>query len=222
MIKVLKNSAAGFIISLMGSFPLGYLNLFGLHIYTANGLGSLFYFLAGVVSIEMLVVAATLKGAMWLLSQKKLVFIIELFSIAFLISFAAYLFLHHQEKPIVNATLASSLMVHPFVVGLTLSAINFFQVPFWAGWNVVMIESKRISTKKFLPYFYVAGTAAGTLTGMTAFVFGFEFIINNTTNAHDWINALLPITFIAIALFQLYKLFTKYNAFKTLKIKTTS
>ena len=87
--KIAQNMTIGFGISFIGALPLGYLNLFGFDIYSSAGFLAFLNFLLGVVTVEMLVVAATLKGAMWLLSHKKLVLVMEILSIVFLLLFAA-------------------------------------------------------------------------------------------------------------------------------------
>jgi len=218
--KIFKNILTGFVISFFGAFPLGYLNLFGLNIYSTDGFASLVYLLLGIVTVEMIIVALTLKGTLWLLSQKKLVLLMEILSIGFLLAFAAYFFFHKNPTSAIGTD--KSISAHPYLLGLTLSALNFFQIPFWAGWNLVVIETKRIATENILPYLYVLGTAIGTLAGMTAFVFGFDLIINKTTSGTQWMDTLLPLIFLVIACIQIYKFMIKYSTAKVLRIQTGS
>lgn len=218
--KVFKNIVTGFIISFLGAIPLGYLNLFGLNIYSSEGFASLVCFLLGIVTVEMIIVVLTLKGTLWLLSQKRLVLLMEILSVAFLMLFAIYFFFHKNSTA--SITISKTIALHPYLLGLALSALNFFQIPFWAGWNLVVVETKRISTENILPYFYVLGTALGTLGGMTAFAFGFNLVINKTTSGTQWMNALLPLIFLALASIQVYKLMIKYNTAKVLRIQNGS
>ena len=67
----LKNSAVGFLVSFVGSIPLGYLNLIGYQIFASGGLKNTLFYLFGVVIVEGLVIYLTLKFATILTSKKK-------------------------------------------------------------------------------------------------------------------------------------------------------
>ena len=66
----LKNIVVGFLISFVGSIPLGYLNIIGYEIYIKKGLDSTIQYLFGVVIIEAIVIFSTLIFAN-ILTQKK-------------------------------------------------------------------------------------------------------------------------------------------------------
>ncbi|HEU0124801.1 MAG TPA: hypothetical protein VFQ56_00720, partial [Flavobacterium sp.] len=70
--KSLKNTGVGFAVSFLGSIPLGYLNLAGLEIYSNNGIYDLLMFLSGVILIETFVIYFTLKFALQIMMNKKL------------------------------------------------------------------------------------------------------------------------------------------------------
>jgi len=213
-VKIIKNITTGFLISFVGAIPLGYLNFVGLTIYSSQGLLNFLFFLLGVVSIEMIIVALTLRGTLWLLSKKKLVIILEALSVALLLVFAGIYSFQNESITGSQFTIALNNSLHPFILGLLLSAANFFQIPFWAGWNLVLAESKRMAVEKALKYYYVCGTALGTIAGVTIFVIGFRYITNKTITGQQLVNSLIPLIFVLMALFQLYKLSKKYNLFK--------
>ncbi len=218
--KIAQNMTIGFGISFIGALPLGYLNLFGFDIYSSAGFLAFLNFLLGVVTVEMLVVAATLKGAMWLLSHKKLVLVMEILSIVFLLLFAAsFLYKSNSTTSLFSYKQNS---IHPYFLGLSLSAVNFFQISFWAGWNLVVVQTKKISTKNALPYFYVLGTGLGTIGGIMAFVFGFDFIFGKTSASVQWLNVVFPILFIVLASIQLYKLYIKFDNNKSSPLHSSS
>lgn len=86
--KKVKNISVGFLVSFLGSVPLGYLNLVGLEIYAKSGLHNLVFFLFGVIFIETFVIYFTLLFARELIKNRKLMKVIDLFSVGFMLTLA--------------------------------------------------------------------------------------------------------------------------------------
>ena len=80
----LKNVGVGFLVSFIGSIPLGYLNVIGFDIYNSTGIRSTLLYLLGVICIECCVIFLTLVFANTLHKKEKLLKFIEGFSILFL------------------------------------------------------------------------------------------------------------------------------------------
>ena len=80
----IKNIVVGFLVSFVGSIPLGYLNVVGFEIYSKRGLLTTVCFLLGVILIEFFVIFFTLIFANKLAANKKLTKYIEGFSIVFM------------------------------------------------------------------------------------------------------------------------------------------
>lgn len=84
----LKNIFVGFLVSSIGSLPLGYLNVIGFEIYSKRGINSLVFFLLGVIFAEMFVIYFTLIFARQLANNKKLMKIIDFLAVIFLLIMA--------------------------------------------------------------------------------------------------------------------------------------
>ena len=82
--QLLKNIFVGFLVSFLGSIPLGYLNVVGFEIYQRVGLLSTLYYLGGVILIEFVVILSTLLFAKKLMENKRLLKFIEGFSVFFM------------------------------------------------------------------------------------------------------------------------------------------
>ena len=93
----LKNIFVGFIVSFIGSIPLGYLNIVGYEVYKSFGLNETIFYLLGVIIIEFIVIYLTLLFANKLNSNKKLIKFIEAFSIIFMF-LLAYIFYSSASK----------------------------------------------------------------------------------------------------------------------------
>jgi hypothetical protein len=58
--QIVKNILVGFVVSFVGSIPLGYLNIIGFEIYKQQGISTTVFYLLGVIFIEFFVIYFTL------------------------------------------------------------------------------------------------------------------------------------------------------------------
>ena len=215
--KAIKNIFIGFLVSFIGSIPLGYLNVIGFEIYSKLGVSNLILFLLGVVFVEMFVIYFTLIFAKQLVSNKKLMKIIDFFAILFLFIIGYSFFASSNKTMDEEGILEKYASYSPFLIGFFLSAINFLQVPFWTGWNLYLMNGNYISIVGKLKLFYIVGTLIGTFTGMLSLVLILNVLSQNTTSFSKYvIPVVIPLFFVALGLFQMVKVYKKYYRTKTI------
>lgn len=210
----LKNSFVGFLVSFIGSIPLGYLNLIGYEIYSKNGLQNTMSYLSGVVIIEGFVIYLTLQFANFLTNQKKWMKRIDIFTIVFLLILSSSFFLKSDK------TQATSIYTSyvPFFTGLILSSLNFIQIPFWTGWNLYLVNNKYIAVQKPDNYFYLFGTLCGTFCGMLGLILGLNYLAKSSSFLNQSVlSKAIPIVFFALAIFQMIQFYRKYYLDKNQK-----
>ncbi|WP_055092605.1 hypothetical protein [Flavobacterium aquidurense] len=211
--KRIKNISIGFLVSFLGSIPLGYLNLAGLEIYSKSGWHNLVFFLFGVVFVETFVIYFTLLFAKKLIQNKKLLKIIDLFSILFMfiLAFVFYLNFNHTEKS--NHFLQEYLLYSPFVIGIILNGVNFLQLPFWTSWNLYLLNKEYISVERDLKYYYIAGTVIGVFLGMFSLIVLLQAIFQKANQFSILIiPVFIPLFFIALGIIQIFKGYKKYKS----------
>lgn len=206
--KALKNIIVGFLVSFVGSIPLGYLNLIGFEIYAKSGLYSLIPYLIGVVCIEVFVIYFTLVFAKKMLKNKKILKWVELFSIVFLLVLAWTFFMKNENTN--ENLLAKYISYSPFLIGIILSSLNFIQIPFWIGWNLYLVNETYINVVNNVKFLYIIGTLFGTFFGMLCFVLFLNFVNANIHNNKFSISSIIPLLFLGMALFQMFKFWKKY------------
>lgn len=202
----LKNFIVGFLISFIGSIPLGYLNVVGFNIYKQSGLTSTLNYLLGIVCIEFIVIYLTLIFANELTKNEKLNKFINIFSVIFLFILAVvfYFGANNADK---NTQEFSAINVNYFIVGLLLNSLNFVQIPFWTGWNLYLINNIYIDIFSFKKYFYIIGTTIGTFSGMLALILTINYFVKHFTTINpNIISKIIAIILFGLGLFQLLKL----------------
>ena len=210
--QILKNIFVGFLVSFIGSIPLGYLNIVGYEVYKSFGINETVFYLLGVISIEFFVIYFTLLFANQLISNKKLIKFIEGFSIVFMF-LLAYIFYSSASKSTSSQTVLEKYVDYsPFVVGIILSCLNFIQIPFWTSWNLYLLNGKYIEVSKSRKYFYVFGTISGTFSGMLVLILSLDYVANQTDFLANYLmKVIIPLVFIVLGLAQGFKFYKKYS-----------
>ena len=202
----LKNFIVGFLISFIGSIPLGYLNVVGFNIYKQSGLTSTLNYLLGIVCIEFIVIYLTLIFANELTKNEKLNKFINIFSVIFLFILAVvfYFGANNADK---NTQEFTAISMNYFLIGLLLNSLNFVQIPFWTGWNLYLINNKYINISRLKKYFYIIGTTVGTFLGMLALILTINYFTRYFAAINpNIISKIVAIILFGLGLFQLLKL----------------
>jgi hypothetical protein len=205
-----KNIVVGFIVSFIGSIPLGYLNVIGYTIFKSAGFSSTINYLLGVIVIEFFVIFGTLLFAKKLNQNPKLLQFIDAFSIVFMF-ILAYVFYTTSNTSEYSMTTLFHLSTNFFYAGIFLSSLNFIQIPFWLSWNLYLLNKNYIQTSKVSNYFYVFGTVFGTFIGMLTLILSLNYLSNQVDFLSKYlIGVVIPIVFLGLGIFQSIKYYKKY------------
>jgi hypothetical protein len=207
----LKNTSIGFLVSFMGSVPLGYLNVVGYELYATAGLQPTIFYLCGVIAVEAVIIYGSLLFAKQLVANKKILKYIALFSIVFLFTLA-YVFYSNSPKEVTHSSFLSDYMHYsPFVIGLILSCFNFIQLPFWTSWNLYLLNENYIEISGAGKYFYLIGTLVGTFSGMMVLVLSLNYLTTEVGFLRLFLfRLIIPLVFIGLGVLQLFKFYKTY------------
>lgn len=209
--KALKNSIVGFLVSFVGSIPLGYLNIIGFEVYSKSGINQLIYYLLGVIIIEAIVIYGTLIFANKLADNKKLIKYIEVFSIVFMLLLAASFYFQSNDSQTNGNYLSKYINYAPFFIGVIFSSLNFIQIPFWTAWNLYLVNNNYIAVEKNVRLFYIFGTLVGTFCGMFLLILFLKLVDSKMNGTSSFVvSHLIPLVFLGLAIIQAFKFYKKY------------
>ena len=213
--QAIKNIVVGFVVSFIGSLPLGYLNIVGVEILSELGLNQLIFYLFGVISIEAFVIYSTVIFSNKLAESKKLMKFIDFFAVFFLL-LIAYLFYAYSDQAAQNHNYLERYMQYSsFLIGVVLCGLNFLQIPFWLGWNLYLLNANYISLIRKLKFHYIFGTLVGTFFGMLAVIVLLESLSKKILDySRVIIPIVIPLFFIGLAVYQSFKVYKKYFKLK--------
>lgn len=204
--KILKNILVGFLISFIGSIPLGYLNLFGYQIYSTSNFNQLSLYLFGVLIVEAIVIYTTLKFSTKISMNPKWKNYISVFSFIFLLVIAFLTYTSSSNDTNSLEKYNSYLSYSALISGIILSGINFAQIPFWMSWNLYLTNENYIISKGKLGLVYVLGTVIGTYFGMLAIIFSIEAAKNKDLISPTFFSKYIWVIFLVLAIFQLFQI----------------
>lgn len=209
--KALKNLFFGFIVSFLGSLPLGYLNIIGVEVFSLLGIRALVFYLLGVIVVEAVVIYCTVIFAKQLAENQKLMKSIDYFAVFFLVVIAFLFYAYSNQPAKQTAYLEAYRHYSPFLIGIVLCGLNFLQIPFWMGWNLYLLNTKSIFLDHKLKFSYILGTLVGTFLGMFLVIVLLNSISHKILDySRQIIPIVIPIFFIGLAFFQTYKISKKY------------
>ncbi|OAZ03257.1 hypothetical protein [Flavobacterium succinicans] len=208
---ILKNLFFGFLVSFLGSLPLGYLNIVGVAILAHSKWQSLTFYLLGVILVEVLVVYGTILFVNRLVINKKWMRNIDFFAIFFLLGLALAFRLSSRYSVTSVDFLKQYVAYSSFVIGLVLCALNFLQIPFWVGWNLYLVNANRIVLTHRLKHFYLLGIVLGTFWGMLLAIVVLDSLAQENFFFSSYIlPVFIPVFFVVLAIFQTKKVYQKY------------
>ena len=146
--KFFKIFLWGLMISFLGSLPLGTLNIAAFQI-GLESIANAIYFSFGSLFVEMIYVRISLVGINWVSKQVKLMRVMQWITFAIILALAIGSFISASQPHSNNQTQNEmlNLPIHPFILGLFMSAINPVQIPFWFGWSTVLFSKKILEPK---------------------------------------------------------------------------
>ena len=201
----------GFVVSFLGSLPLGYLNIIGVEILSKLGLDKLISYLFGVIVTEAVVIYFAVVFANQLAENKKLMRFIDFFAVLFLLIIAYLFFAYANEPNPEHNYLEDYVQYSPFWIGMVLCGLNFLQIPFWMGWNLYLLNANHIVLTAKLKYYYILGTLVGTFFGMLAVIVLLDSLSQKILDySQIIIPIVIPLFFVVLALFQALKVYRKY------------
>ena len=195
----------GLIVSLLGQLPLGTISMTATQIAVQENFRDAWKFSVGIALIEMLYLRVVLSFMQWIISHQ-LVFMvfnwitIVLFAALGIISLMAA---RKQEKE--KKALLLNYPLNRFLLGLSMSALNPAQIPFWFIWTGYFINQGLLKSGFAEFNLFTLGSGIGTLGGLIIYIYGGNWLVKKMNTSNRTLNKLMGIIFIVAAVAQLHR-----------------
>ncbi|MFN5335233.1 MAG: LysE family translocator [Bacteroidota bacterium] len=211
MPPAIKILSWGFLISFIGTLPLGTLNVAAMQISITDGLSPALWFALGALTAEMIYVRISLVAMTWVRRHEKLLKALEWATLIIVLALSASSF-WAAYHPKVQQNIILSGGMHRGLLGFLMSSLNPVQIPFWFGWSAVLF-SKNILRPGFWNYnAYLIGIGAGTFLGNCVFILGGRLLIDQLDAGQKMLNWIIGTVFLITAIIQFLRIIFKKDA----------
>jgi threonine/homoserine/homoserine lactone efflux protein len=199
----------GFLVSFLGQLPLGNMSFTSTQICIQEGFKKAWQYAIGVALIEMVYLRFALTGMDWVV-QHRLIFLglgwltVGLFLVLGFLAFRAA-----GKKGEEKKALILNNKLHRFILGITMSALNPVQIPFWFLWSSTFIQAKLLPTTVLDFNLFTIGAGTGTIGGLAVYIHGGNWLVNKMKASNQTLNKVMGVIFIITALIQLYRMVYK-------------
>jgi threonine/homoserine/homoserine lactone efflux protein len=198
----------GLLISFLGTLPLGSLNLAAMQISISDGIRPAIYFSLGALVIEVIYVRVSLVAMDWVHKRKKLFRWLEWATVLIIAALAISSFIAAAD-PHVKKNVILSNTLHRFWLGVTMSAMNPVQIPFWFGWSAALFTKKILLPRTRHYNIYILGIGLGTFAGNALFIFGGLLLVNTLNANQSVLQWIIGSIFAVTAIIMLIRMLTK-------------
>ncbi len=203
----------GWLVSFLGQLPLGTMSITTTQIAVEENYKNAWKYAIGVALIEIVYLRLILSGVNWI-TQNKLFYdifgwvAVVLFLVLGVVSFLSAIKQKSNEKGLL---LRNNL--DRFWLGITMSAANAAQIPFWFIWSTYVIDLKGMERTDFDYNLFTIGSGIGTISGLALYMYGGKILVEKIKDGTKKLNIIMGIIFIIAAIAQSCRMFAG-NSFK--------
>lgn len=219
MKALLRIAFWGLGISALGTLPLGTINVAAMQISIAEGVWPASLFGVGAAIIEVAYVRVSLVGISWIQHRAGLLRLMDWLAFAIVATLAVTSFMAASNPAQAGKNVILNADVHPFILGVTMSALNPMQIPFWFGWSTVLFSKGILQANGQQFNWYSVGIGIGTLIGLAVFVIGGQVLLQNMHSHMNVVQYSIAAIFAVTAVVFLYKIIFNKGAAAALQAK---
>ena len=195
----------GFIISLLGQLPLGTISMTATQIAVQENFRNAWKYSAGIAMVEMIYLRIVLSGMQWIISHLLVFLIFNWITIALFAALGTIILVAAQKQEIQKKALLLNYRLDRFLLGLSMSALNPAQIPFWFIWTGYFINQGLLKPGFAAFNLFTLGSGFGNLGGLIIYIYGGNWLVTKMKTSNRTLNILMGIVFIIAAAAQLYR-----------------
>lgn len=196
----------GMMISFLGALPLGSLNIAAMQVAITENIRNAVKFAVGVALVEVLYVRLSLQGIDWIIAHQQIFYILEWTTVFLFVILSVSSFIAAAKKSNTAKNILLNNTMNRFWLGLSMSAINPVQIPFWFIWSTYLLSNKILLPSAIQFAVYTIGIGIGTLAGLAIFIFAGKWLLHKLHAGNRFIHIIVGIVFALSAVLQLYRL----------------
>jgi threonine/homoserine/homoserine lactone efflux protein len=192
------------LVSFLGQLPFGNMNLTATQLAVQEGLKNAWKYSIGIVIIEVVYLRLALTAMDWVVEHQLIFTIMSWLTVVVFLALGilSLIMASRQSKEMKGLLLNNSM--NRFLLGVSVSAINPVQIPFWFIWSTQFISLGILKTTNTDFNLFTGGAAIGSIAGLAVYVYGGKWVIKKMKASNRQLNIFMAVVFILAAMYQLY------------------
>jgi len=196
----------GFLVSFLGQLPLGTMSITSTQIAVQENFKNAWKYAAGVAIVEIFYLRLTLSGVDWIMQHKLFFQILGWLTVAVFLILGAASFVTASKQTTEKKALLLDNKIDRFFLGISMSALNPAQIPFWFLWSSILLNSGKLHSDFNEFNYFTIGSGTGTIAGLAFYMYGGNWLVTKMNTSNKTLNIVMGIIFIIAALAQLYRM----------------
>lgn len=196
----------GWGVSFLGQLPLGTMSITSTQIAVQENFRNAWKYAIGVAIVEIIYLRLTLSGVDWIMQHKTLFLVLGWITVAVFLALGIFSFIAARRHTGPRKALLLNNTINRFFLGLSMSALNPAQIPFWFIWSTYLLDNKVLHSS-FTEYnVFTMGCGTGTIAGLALYMYGGNWLITKMGTSTRTLNTIMGIIFIIAASAQFYRM----------------
>ena len=196
----------GFFLSFLGQLPLGTMSITATQLSVQESFGNAWKYALGVALMEMAYLRLVLSGMNLIMEHALFFIVLNWITLAFFLILGIWSFMAAQKQDDDKKALLLNNRVNRFFLGLSMSALNPAQIPFWFIWAGYFLDRGWLSPGMASFNWFTLGCGLGTVAGLALYMYGGNYLVTRMKAGNKILNKIMGIVFILAAIAQLYRL----------------
>jgi threonine/homoserine/homoserine lactone efflux protein len=196
----------GLILSFLGQLPLGTMSMTATQIAVQENFSKAWKYSAGVALVEMIYLRFVLSGLQWMMEHHWVFIFFNWLTVIFFFLLGVLSFIIAQKQDKARKALLLNNSLDRFFLGMSMSALNPAQIPFWIIWSDYFLNLGWLKPGFTSFNFFTIGTGFGTVAGLSVYMYGGRWLVAKMKSSNRTLNKTLGIIFIVAAMIQIFRL----------------
>jgi threonine/homoserine/homoserine lactone efflux protein len=193
------------ILSFLGQLPLGTMSLTATQIAVQENFRNAWKYSVGVAVIEIIYLRLVLSGMQWIFSHRLVFVVFNWATVLFFAVLGVMSFITAQKQEKGEKALLLNNRLDRFLLGMSMSALNPAQIPFWFIWTGYFINQGWLKPGFREFNFFTLGSGIGTVGGLIVYMYGGNWLVTKMKTSNRALNKIMGIVFIFAAIVQFYR-----------------
>jgi threonine/homoserine/homoserine lactone efflux protein len=205
--QILSTLFLGLMLSFLGQLPVGIISITATQIAVQENFRNAWKYSFGVALIEMIYLRLVLFGVQWVMGKSRIYFDFSLITAVFFAVLGIACFISSRNRNQNKKALLLNNRIDRFLLGLSISALNPAQIPFWIIWSSYFLNIHWLKPGFGNFNLFTLGSGCGTVCGLLVYMYGGNWLVARMKTENRSLNRLMGLIFFIAAIAQLYRIF---------------